>query len=161
MFFKHPGTYISATINNTYGYFSPLSTNWYFYHKYNDTITKNGIDYHQNNLVNLREDLTYFGQIFPYIPVLGLIVNIGFSNWIILFMIFYLIYRKRYKEMCYLIPSIIITLVCIASPVNTYFRYAMPNIFSIFTLAAIFLNILGEINKSNFVLSIIKAILYL
>ncbi len=135
---KHPITYVEATINNTYGYFYPAKTNWYIYTKYNPTINEYGFNYNFNNLNTLRDILSSFGKIFPYIPIIGLIVNIGFSTWIILFMLSYLIYKKKYKELIYLIPSLIVLLVCVASPVNTYFRYALPNIFALPTMFGIF-----------------------
>ena len=64
--------------------------------------------------------------IFPYIPVIGFLVNIGFNSWILLFMACYLIYQKKYKSL-------------VASPANTYFRYALPNIFAMPLLFGIFL----------------------
>ena len=147
MFKKHPLTYVEATINNTYGYFYPFSTKWYIYYKYTPIIKEHGIDYHYNNLTSLRTNLSNFGNIFPYIPIIGLIVNIGFSNYLLIFMLFYLIYKKKYKEMCYLFPLFVLTLVCIASPVNTYFRYALPTIFAMPTIIAIFKNIIVRNNK--------------
>ena len=138
MFKKYPLTYVEATINNTYGYFYPFSTKWYIYYKYTPIIKEHGIDYHYNNLTNLRTNLSNYGNIFPYIPIIGLIVNIGFSNYILIFMLFYLIYKKKYKEMCYLFPSFVLTLVCIASPVNTYFRYALPTIFAMPVMISMF-----------------------
>ena len=139
-----PKTYVEATLNNTYGYFYPVKTNWYIYVNENKTINNYGFDYHFNDLNVLRSALMVYGLVFPYIPFLGLIVNIGFNTWILLFMIAYLIYRKKYKEIIYLIPSIIVLLVCFASPVNTYFRYALPNVFAMPTMLLIFLNIRKE-----------------
>ena len=144
---KHPLTYVEATLNNTYGYFYPVETNWYVYTNYNDTINDYGFDYHFNDLNVLRFILSVIAIIFPYIPGLGLIVNIGFNTWIILFMLFYLFYKKKYKEMIYLIPSLVLLLVCFASPANTYFRYALPNIFAMPTMFLIFMNIRNEEKK--------------
>lgn len=146
-----PKTYVEATLNNTYGYFYPVKTNWYIYINENSTINNYGFDYHFNNLNVLRSALITFGLVFPYIPFLGLIVNIGFNTWVLLFMIAYLIYRKKYKEIIYLIPSIIVLLVCFASPVNTYFRYALPNVFAMPTMLLIFLSIRKEesLNEKN------------
>lgn len=147
---QHPITYMEATINNTYGYFYPVKTNWYIYTKYNSTINKYGFNYNFNNLNTLRGILSSFGKAFLYIPIIGLIVNIGFNTWIILFMLSYLIYKKKYKELIYLIPSLIVLLVCIASPVNTYFRYALPNIFTLPTMFGIFKNeVRKEVKNEN------------
>lgn len=128
---KHPKTYIEATINNTYGYYYPIKTNWYIYHKFDSRIVKDGFDYHYNNLNTSRKILTTYGQTFQSIPILNIFVNIGINVWILIFMLSYLIYLKKYKEIIYLSPSFILILVCIASPVNTYFRYAMPYVFAL------------------------------
>ena len=137
--FKHPITYIEATVHNTYGYFYPFKTNWYFYHKYDTRIVKKGFDYHYNSLSSERSFLTIIATIFPYIPVIGFLVNIGFNSWILLFMACYLIYQKQYKSLVVLLPSFVLLLVCVASPANTYFRYALPNIFAMPLLFGIFL----------------------
>lgn len=137
--FKHPITYIEATVHNTYGYFYPFKTNWYFYHKYDTRIVKKGFDYHYNSLSSERNFLMIIATIFPYIPVIGFLVNIGFNSWILLFMACYLIYQKKYKSLVVLLPSFVLLLVCIASPANTYFRYALPNIFAMPLLFGIFL----------------------
>lgn len=128
-FERHPGVYFASTINNTYGYYYP-SNNWYVYSNFNSILNDYGFDYHYNNHYFLRIVLLGLAIIFPYIPFVGMLVNIGFSTWLLLFMISYLIYRKKYSELFVFIPMIIVFLVCLASPVNTYFRYAMPNIFA-------------------------------
>lgn len=137
-FFKHPLVYIEATLNNIYGYFSPQSTNWYIYYKYDTRITEDKlVNYHYNNLSSLRLILSSFAQGFPYIPLIGLISNIGFNTWLLLGLTTYSIFKKK-KEYLIVLSSLLISLlICVASPVNTYFRYAMPFIFImpfIFTL---------------------------
>ena len=127
---KHPITYIEATINNTYGYFYPVKTNWYLYRKYEKKLLEDNIDYHYNNMIILRTQLSAIGLIFPYIPLIGLLVNIGFNTWVILFLFNYLLYKKKYRDIIWLMPSITTILVCFASPANTYSRYALPYIFS-------------------------------
>ena len=137
-FFKHPLVYIEATLNNIYGYFSPQSTNWYIYYKYDTRITEDKlVNYHYNNLSSLRLILSSFAQGFPYIPLIGLISNIGFNTWLLLGLTTYSIFKKKKEYLIVLSPLLISLLICVASPVNTYFRYAMPFIFImpfIFTL---------------------------
>lgn len=128
---KYPKSYFEATINNTYGYYYPLKTNWYIYCKFDKRITENGFNYHYNSLKTSRTILSSFGLIFPYIPLLNIFVNIGFNVWLLIFMFGYLFYKKKYKELIYLSPSFVLVLVCIASPVNTYFRYALPYVFAL------------------------------
>lgn len=137
-FFKHPLVYIEATLNNIYGYFSPQSTNWYIYYKYDTRITEDKlVNYHFNNLSSLRLILSSFAQGFPYIPLIGLISNIGFNAWLLLGLTTYSIFKKKKEYLIVLSPLLISLLICVVSPVNTYFRYAMPFIFImpfIFTL---------------------------
>lgn len=143
-FLKHPLVYIEATLNNTYGYFYPFKSNWYIYHHENPVLKQHNFDYHFNSFDNLRQYLTNFGEFFIFIPIIGLTINIGFSTWILFFMISYLLYKRKYKEIICFIPMIVVLLVCIASPVNTYFRYALPNIFAMPTMIAIFLHIVRQ-----------------
>lgn len=130
-FFKHPITYVEATINNTYGYLCPLKTNWYIYYKYRDELKEQDkIDYHYNELEKSRYVLSGYGVVFQFIPVIGLLVNIGFNSWILLYLLYYLFINKRYKEITILLPGLVSLLVCFASPANTYFRYALPYVAS-------------------------------
>ena len=138
-FFKHPLVYMEATLNNIYGYFSPQQTNWYIYYKYDTRITQNNlVDYHYNNLNKVRNILTSYGQAYPYIPLVGLISNIGFNTWILLALAMYSILKKKRYFLIVLSPLLISLIICIASPVNTYFRYAMPYIFILPCLTILF-----------------------
>lgn len=136
---KHPITYIEATINNTYGYFYPVETNWYVYIIPKKIVNDFGFNYSFNSLYILRYVLSAIALVFPYIPFIGLFVNIGFNTWILLFMLSYLLYKKNYKSIIYILPSLILLLVCFVSPANTYFRYALPNIFLMPTLFSMFI----------------------
>ena len=138
---RHPATYIEATINNTYGYYYPLKTNWYFHFKLDKRIREDGFNYHYNNLSTSRQMLACYAMAFPYIPGVGLILNIGLNFWLLLLMLSYLIDQKKYKNLIFLAPALVLFLVCIASPANTYFRYALPNIFAMPLLISIFLSI--------------------
>lgn len=142
---RHPDTYINATLNNTYGYFYPDKTNWYVYFKYDTRILENDlVDYRYNGLSGLRDLLSGFGCGFLYIFGLGLISNIGFNTWVLLFVIFSLLIKKKYKYILALLPMILSLLICFVSPVNTYFRYTMPYIFSMPLVIGMFIQILKE-----------------
>lgn len=138
-FLKHPGVYFEATMNNTYGYFFPLKFNWYIYHNYNPALTDDGFDYSFNGLYGLRFLLYQPTKVIPFIPVIGWLVNIGFNVWLVIFMSGYLIYRRKYRYIIFLAPAIILILVCIASPVNAYYRYALPFIFSMPLMIGLFM----------------------
>lgn len=136
---KHPKTYLEATIENTYGYFYPIKTSWYFYGNNYDQIVNDGLDYHFNNLADLRLLLICIGLVFPYLIGPNIFVNIGLNVWFIVFMIVYLFYQKKYRSIIYLTPSLALILVCFASPVNTYFRYALPYVAALCLNFGIFL----------------------
>lgn len=128
---KEPVTYIDATINNVYGFFYPEKLNWYVYYNYDTRITEDGFDYHYNGLNTSRAILSKFAIGFPYLPVIGLISNIGFSVWVIFTLVGYLIYIKNYENIVTLSPALVLILVCVLGPANTYFRYTLPFVFAI------------------------------
>lgn len=130
-FWKSPVTYIDATIHNVYGFFYPEKTNWYVYYKYDKRIVEDGFDYHYNRLSTSRDILSSFAVSFPTIPVLGLVSNIGFSVWIVFTLVCYCIYKKWYRFLPIYLPALILILVCVVGPANTYFRYALPFILSL------------------------------
>lgn len=147
-FKKHPLVYVEATIANTYGYIYPVETNWYVHIKGKKIINNYGFDYHfSEKLRPLRMVLGSFATVFPYIPFIGLLINIGFNTWILLFMLSYLFYRKKYKDIILLIPSFLILLVCFVSPANTYFRYALPNVFALPLMLLMFNKIISKKDK--------------
>lgn len=143
---KHPDSYIQATINNIYGYFDPNTSNWYVYYRYDRRLSQEGdtFNYSFNKLSGPRNILSSYALSFPYLPILGMIVNIGFNVWIYMYMFMVLIKDKKYKYLIYLAPVVSLVLVCIASPANTYFRYAMPYIFAMPVMVAIFIDIISK-----------------
>lgn len=142
---KRPDIYIEATLNNIYGYLMPNTGNWYVYNKYDKRLSEEKIfNYEYNDLKITRSILAGYAESFPYIPFIGLIVNIGFSVWVYMYMFISLIAKKKYKYLIYITPMISLFLVCLASPVNTYFRYAMPFIFAMPIMYAIYKNIISK-----------------
>lgn len=143
---KHPGTYIEATINNVYGYFYPNKTSWYIYYKYDTRILKDGFNYHYNGLNKTRNILSGYGNAFQHIPVFGIITNIAFNVWLVFIMTAYLAYKKNYKGIIFLVPTLVSILVCIAGPANTYYRYALPFIFSMPLMIGMFISYISKKN---------------
>ncbi len=147
---KRPDIYIQATLNNIYGYLTPNTSNWYVYYKYDKRLSEEEIfNYKYNRLSIPRKILSSFAVSFPYIPLIGLIVNIGFNVWVYMFMFISLLKNKKYKYLITITPMISLFLVCLASPVNTYFRYAMPYIFALPIMLSIYLNIINERSENN------------
>ena len=128
---KRPVVYIDATINNMYGYFYSNTSSWYIYHKLNPKIPEAGFDYHYNSLKGLRSVLVDYAEVFPYIPIIGSIANIGMVVWIHILLIGMLIVNKMKKYIPILLPAITLILVCVVGPANTYFRYILPCVFAL------------------------------
>ena len=141
---KHPGTYIEATINNVYGYFYPNKTNWYIYYKFDKRILQDGFDYHYNGLSSLRNILSSYGNSFQQLPVIGMVTNIAFNVWITFIMTAYLIFKKNYKAIIFLVPTLVSVLVCIAGPANTYYRYTLPFIMGMPVMIGMFLSYINK-----------------
>lgn len=141
---KHPGTYIEATMNNVYGYFYPNKTNWYIYYKFDKRILQDGFDYHYNGLSSLRNILSSYGNSYQQLPVIGMVTNIAFNVWITFIMTAYLCFRKKYKAIIFLVPTLVSILVCIAGPANTYYRYTLPFIMGMPVMIGMFINYINK-----------------
>lgn len=133
MFLKHPGVYVSATLNSTYGYFYPDRK------EYKDGIAQFEIDTLNQNLMNLdlkminksqKYDIESFLYMVRNLPFIGLFFSCGLYNWILIIITLIFIYYKKMREILPLIPLYIVSLVCIASPVNAFVRYMLPTMIS-------------------------------
>ena len=61
-----------------------------------------------------------------YTPVIRYLHRAGVYTWILIVLLSYLIYRKKYKEIICFVPVVVMLLTNIASPVNGSIRYTMP-----------------------------------
>ena len=145
---KDPLCYINATLDNTFGYIYPNAHRWYLYYDYwNDLVNPEIVDYHFNNSTWwLRVPLTNYGETFPFIPLVGLLSNIGASCYMVIILTAYLWNRKNKKYMVVLLPMYLSILICIAGPANTYFRYVMPYMF---VLPSVTCLLIGKIKEGN------------
>lgn len=133
---SHFDVYVDATLHNTYGYFYPNIHNWYIYTEFDNKVTKNDlVDYHFNKCEFLRGLLNVYGNVFPYIPGIGLLANIAFNTWAVLIITVYLISSNNKKYLISLIPLYGTIIFCIIGPANTYFRYTMPYVFALPTVS--------------------------
>lgn len=143
-FTKSPTTYVQATINNTYGYFYPGSKATSYIASYSINANKDlkrlgVIDYHYNKYKKLRKNIDSALKILEESPIISLVINIGFNTWLVFGMTSYLLYKKKYKYLVCIAPTLSIILVCFASPANAYFRYAIPYLFSMPLLISMFI----------------------
>ena len=107
------------------------------------------INYHYNNLSKSRSFLSNLARNYPHIPILGLIVNIGFVGWIYFFLLMALIVKKYYKYIPFILPALSFILVCVAGPANTYFRYALPYVMTLPITLCLLYNIFNTKLKSS------------
>ena len=131
MFFKHPDTYILATLNMNFGYIYP---EWKEYKDgialyeitYSDTLDKNDLDLHYldifKNQRNTLEDLAYGTRSLP----LGIIYSCGTYFWLLIMITIILWYSGKKREILPLIPLYTIILATLVSPINAYVRYFIP-----------------------------------
>ncbi len=152
---KHPTVYIQAYINNYYGYLYPEKEIYGYTENYvvdhcNSLKLTGKFNYHY--IKKLRNEREIINQIIIFsetVPVLSWLTNIAFNSWLLISMAVYLIYRKKCRYIIILLPSISILLICFVSPVNNYFRYAMPYIFNMPLVFSIFINIINSSKKIN------------
>ena len=156
-FLKHPNVYIESFLNNYYGYVYLERRNVEYIVEgiiveQDPRINQSGMfNYSYNsNFVEQRKNFETLIKVTETLPVLSWFSNIGLNSWMLLAMMAYLLYKKQYKNIVCLLPAYSIALIYFVSPVNAYFRYALPNMFSIFLMISIFLNVIKkEENKDE------------
>ncbi len=135
-FKRHPLTYLEATLNNTYAYYS-------FYDSRLgmrclpavNTYSETGVE----NYAGVR-----FGHVFPdttpnavfrglrkiekkvlFFPLTAPFCRPALYTCILIFVIAFAVRNRRRKLLALCLPSVLSFLVCVASPVNGDFRYAV------------------------------------
>lgn len=130
-FMKHPDTYIQAFLNHTYGYFYPNREN---FHGQTCVFYLLGRTHLEMEMVNVsfveeweqgRRFYSEYTDIVKRTPVIGMVFSAGMHIYILLGMLTFLVARKKKRGLAVLVPSLCMIL-CIASPVNAYFRYVLP-----------------------------------
>lgn len=131
-FLKHPDTYIQAFLNHTYGYFYPDRDNfwdrWGVYSIGNSDHWQDGnldLSFAIENSTG-RDFLRESASLAYNMPVIGMLYSCGFLTYILLGFTLHLIMVKKWRALTILIPSLCMLLICIASPVDAYFRYMLP-----------------------------------
>ena len=129
MFLRHPGVYIEATLHNSYGYYYPFynctaQSAYRFYTVKEPMITES--DYQQIFSKETRNQLKRYADLWSQIPGLAQICNAGTYTWLVVMLLGYLIYRKRWKGILVLAAPVLNIAICIASPVNGLLRYVFP-----------------------------------
>lgn len=133
-FLDHPVTYLDAVLNKCYGYVYPddQGRTKAYYVVGADIFRLNADGYDLKSSFPLRvESMNYFMDEFREIPLLGYTTSIGFYFWCTFLFMFYLIRCKKVNLLALYVPALITLLVCVASPVNAYFRYGLSVVFTV------------------------------
>lgn len=137
---KYPRAAIESFLCNSYGYWYPEAIHWVVGREVFETTQEDelALQLADTPIVDLQE-LEEFDSLLDRrdLPLNSMLYSIGFTVWIAIMMLMYVIYKKRYKLIIIYIPVGILWLTCLASPVFGEFRY----IYSIFTCLPLLMGI--------------------
>ena len=131
LFFKHPGTYVNAFVNmyDNYFYYDHDSVMVYYISKSSkircDSLLEELQQPHQGAIGYTSK----FWLLARKVPIIGALLNISFYDWVLILSILYLIVIKKTNNLIPFIPSIVILLFCLVSPVNGNKRYIYPIVY--------------------------------
>lgn len=143
---RYPLEYIKATYLNSYAYYIPgIHSNLkpeYFY----------GNNYIENISIFTPKEQGNFSSIYKMVygllrrlPLLNVINSSGFSQCLHFAILLFLLFKRKYKYILVMLPILLYGIGLIASPINGYYRYCLPSIYSM----GISLAILGKIIKNS------------
>ena len=128
-FLRYPVTYFSAFIESSYGYYYPDIKEAYeglgWYNSINSAPIsfKFSIGDQSENQRSFLEMIAYFLRDFP---IVGILYSCGFYAWVVFGVTIYFACYKKWKQVIYILPSLVNILVCCVSPISGYIRYALP-----------------------------------
>ena len=140
MFFKHPDTYIQATVGNYYRFFCPGTVRadnydfaWSVYQMKdaNRQIKSLGLRFSYPEATGCFRD---FGdRVFAFrdsLPGFSLLLTPAVYAWVLLLALFYSIHTVNRASIVLLLPALLNLLKCLAGPYNAhYMRYSYPLVF--------------------------------
>ena len=128
MFWKHPGCYVSAFINKSFGYLAPVSQNieGWIQVQYPDYLQELGI-YHALGTTGTQL-LVQLWNLAQTLPLLKYLCTPGLYTWIVLALAVLLLRHKRYDALILFVPGLVNVLVCLASPLADAIRYELPTV---------------------------------
>ncbi len=147
MFFKHPLTYVEATVNNTYEYWDIDKISNLVYYEFEPYLQKHDPNKEYEHLYvtnfelmkNARFVVNQMMLSFEKIPFINIFMSMGFLPWIVLVMVVYSIYKKKKDYIMLNVMPVIVYAICLVSPDNGNSRYIMPVIYSILFIAVLLL----------------------
>ncbi len=134
LFVKYPKEYIEAFLSGSFGYWYPEAKNWVIC-DFDDEAYELG----RNALgINIEKkpiiELGIIGKCIHFINVDSATIisgffSIGLAFFLIMFMLFYVVYKRKYRFILVYLPVMFLWLTSIASPVWCEYRY----VYSMFT----------------------------
>lgn len=131
MFWKHPKVYIEAFLQHSYGYLDPFHlecpmNNYINYIANKSKVATGDLDIYYVQEKAVREGIKKYAnswlEVFPFV----LVMYPGTYTWIVIFCILLLCKKGKWKQLSIMLIPVISILICMASPVNSYIRYALP-----------------------------------
>ncbi len=137
MLLKDPGSYLSAFINNYYGYFYPSEKSVWIY----DTASSVEMMHREENTLyfdfepasgslvdGCNAAVNLYRCAVQRIPLVSLTMNSASYVWLLVLLSAYLVRRRRMQGFSLLLPLWGVVAVCLIGPCNgaTYMRYLYP-----------------------------------
>ncbi len=141
---RHPKLYVTAYIQNYYGYVYPLKTGSErgFYSFAVSEENMYNFDFHHNDgTESLRSFIPWLVDIICHIPVISLLYCPGMYVWVLLLYIMYCILKRNGPAIIPVLPLLGIFLIACLSPVNCRIRYVLSLIFCLPAILAIWENV--------------------
>ena len=145
LFFRHPTTYVNATLSQTYSLFSPLVENQRYYFGSIPYVSKmkdpDFVSFYEQTqrLAEKKQALAEDYNKFSGVPVLGFYVNQGVVDFLLLAVCLWALCRKNGKLLLLGLPLLLTLAVTFVGPAvvghNRYtfpIFYAMPLFFGIY-----------------------------
>ncbi len=156
---KYPKTCLESFLCNSYGYWYPegrgvvvshdfVNYEYYslMYHKELAEKVKD-VKFEKQPILKISfiDEISY-GIDNRSIPVISMLFSIGLFFWLLVMVIGYVIKEKQYRLLVVYVPTIVLWLTCLASPVACEYRY----IYGLFTCFPILtVGVISLINQKN------------
>lgn len=127
---------------NSYGYWYPTEINWFYATNKKAKTSYN--DYINNHEYADTVIFQYFNK-EKKMPILYSLTSIGLVFWLLLSLLFYVLYIKKYDLLLLFMPILALWLTTFASPVYNEQRYVLP----IYIITPIIIGELLIINSKN------------
>lgn len=131
MFWKHPGTYMTAFVNANYGYLAPVEPNieGWIQLEYYDYLKD--LDIHHVFDLEVSNVLMMLWNLSMKLPLAKYLCTPGMYTWIVAILAMLLIKKRKFSALILFVPSFMNILVCLASPLAGAIRYELPTVASV------------------------------